>query len=68
MPETERGSDVLLDVKFSASSGSVIVELPMHLRYGIPALSMYDRVHVDMPIAFLLCKSTPRKLHTPGTV
>ena len=68
LPETERGSDVLLDVKFSASSGSVIVELPMHLRYGIPALSMYDRVHVDMPIAFLLCKSTPRKLHTPGTV
>ena len=43
---------------------NMTIELPMHLRYGVPvsassisgAEKSYDRVHVDSPIAFLLCK------------
>ena len=75
LPETERGSDVLLNVRLPPSidddrkSGSVswnlTVDLPMHLRYGVPAPvssisktgKSYDHVQVDTPIAFLLCKT-----------
>ena len=80
MPEIERGSDVLLNVRLppsivdddrkpSKTTGSVswnlTVDLPMHLRYGVPApVSLtsksgksYDRIQVDTPIAFLLCKT-----------
>jgi len=45
---------------------NVTVELPMHLRYGVPAPASstsrsekpYEHVHVDTPIAFLLCKTS----------
>ena len=78
LPETERCSDVLLNVRlppsidddrkpFETGSGSwdVTVDLPMHLRYGVPAPvsstsksgKSYDHVQVDTPIAFLLCKT-----------
>ncbi|KAF8797542.1 hypothetical protein BYT27DRAFT_7125175 [Phlegmacium glaucopus] len=80
--EVERGSDVLLNVRLpssihddgrrhetSASSQmwNVTVELPMHLRYGVPAPPSltsgsekpYEHVQVDAPIAFLLCKASP---------
>ena len=78
LPETERGSDVLLNVRLPPSidddgksfeTGSVswnlTVDLPMHLRYGVPAPvssisktgKPYDHVQVDTPIAFLLCKT-----------
>jgi hypothetical protein len=81
LPEAERGSDVLLNVRLSppsidddrkpfveetgSVSWSMTVDLPMHLRYGVPspisstskAGKSYDHVHVDTPIAFLLCKT-----------
>ena len=71
LPETERGSDVLLNVRLppgiddGSVSWNMTVDLPMHLRYGVPAAvsstskleKSYDHVQVDMPIAFLLCKS-----------
>ena len=71
LPETERGSDVLLNVRLppNIDGGSVswnmTVDLPMHLRYGVPAPisstsksgKSYDHVQVDTPIAFLLCKT-----------
>ena len=71
LPETERSSDVLLNVRLPASiddasvSWNLTVDLPMHLRYGVPAPisstsnsgKSYDHVQVDVPIAFLLCKT-----------
>jgi phosphatidylinositol glycan class X len=72
LPETERGSDVLLNVRLPPSidddrksfetgsmSWNVTVDLPMHLRYGVPAPSgkSYVHIQVDSPIAFLLCKT-----------
>ena len=76
LPETERGSDVLLNVRLSPSvddddrklsetSWNLTVDLPMHLRYGVPAPisstsqagKSYDHVQADTPIAFLLCKT-----------
>ena len=65
LPEAERGSDVLLNVRLPPSIDddgklwNVTVELPMHLRYGVPAplQKPYDHVRVDTPIAFLLCKT-----------
>lgn len=90
LPEAERGSDVLLNVRLlsnidgdrkpletgsvsrntqDAQSWNVTVELPMHLRYGVPAPASstssqkpYNHVQVDMPIAFLLCE-TSRELN-----
>ena len=74
LPEMERGSDVLLNVKLPPSiiddgsvSWNMTVDLPMHLRYGVPApVSLteksYDRVQVDTPIAFLLCSKIFREL------
>lgn len=48
-----------------AQSWNVTVELPMHLRYGVPAPASstssekpYDHVRVDSPTAFLLCKTS----------
>ena len=65
LPEAERDSDVLLNVRLPPSiedgsfSWNMTVDLPMHLRYGVPApvSSTYDHVQVDAPIAFLLCKT-----------
>ena len=71
LPKSERNSDVLLNVRLppSIDDGSVswnmTVDLPMHLRYGVPAPvsstsksgKSYDHVQVDAPLAFLLCKS-----------
>ena len=72
LPKSERNSDVLLNVRLpppSIDDGSVswnlTVNLPMHLRYGVPAPisstsnsgKSYDHVQVDAPITFLLCKT-----------
>ena len=76
LPETERSSDVLLNVRLppgiadddsrpfetGSVSWNMTVDLPMHLRYGVPATvsstaKSYDHVQVDTPIAFLLCKT-----------
>ena len=72
LPETERASDVLLNVRLppgvdddrkpfetGSVSWNLTVDLPMHLRYGVPApvSSTYDHIQVDTPIAFLLCKT-----------
>ena len=71
LPKSERNSDVLLNVRLppSIDDGSVswnlTVDLPMHMRYGVPAPvsstsksgKSYDHIQVDKPLAFLLCKS-----------
>ena len=68
LPESERNSDVLLNVRVSLSiddGWNMTVDLPMHLRYGVPAPisstsnsgKSYDHVQVETPIAFLLCKT-----------
>ena len=79
LPEAGRGSEVLLNVRLPPSidddikpfevgsvSRNMTVDLPMHLRYGVPAPvsstsksgKSYVHVQVDAPIAFLLCKTS----------
>lgn len=78
LPEAERGSEVLLNVRLPSSidedgklpgsvSGNVTVELPMHLRYGVPVPleKPYDNVWVDTPVAFFLCKTSPTLADSP---
>ena len=65
-------SEVLINVidledAFDEAGGPIGVEVPMHLRYGTPRPStktqasqdtLYDKIHVDWPQAFLLCPPT----------
>ena len=74
LPDAERDSDILLNVRLPRSAEApmwnMTVELPMHLRYGVPAPvssisgseKPYEHVRVDTPIAFMLCKTSREPL------
>ncbi|KAF8154167.1 PIG-X [Crassisporium funariophilum] len=78
LPGNEQDSEVLLTVKLlehdddSQQSGFVTstVELPMHVRYGVPVNRFgeenYAHVHVSWPSVFLQCSSSSPLANTTG--